>query len=176
MTTPVSASGASSSFPQRAQPFSVFQASAGAGKTYRLVYEYVDLALRGVLPGSILAMTFTNKAAGEMRERVLAVLEDLAGAPEHWGKWKSMGEQLAVERNWTREEVQRRAGESLRKTLHDYGAVSIQTLDKFALRLVKTFRYDLRVPDGFSVLCPKSGTCASLGTWRRPAYSSPPSS
>jgi ATP-dependent exoDNAse (exonuclease V) beta subunit len=166
MTTPASASGApssvpqsaaapagasSSSFPQRAQPFSVFQASAGAGKTYRLVYEYVDLALRGVLPGSILAMTFTNKAAGEMRERVLAVLEDLAGAPEHWSKWKSMGEQLASERNWTPQEVQGKAQVALRKTLHDYGAVSIQTLDKFALRLVKTFRYDLRVPDGFSV-------------------------
>ena len=144
-------SGTPSDFPKRLQPFSVFQASAGAGKTFRLVYEYVDLALHGVLPGSILAMTFTNKAAGEMRERVLAVLEDLAQPAERWGKWASMGERLVETHGWTPEEVTERAHDALRKTLHDYGSVSIQTLDKFALRLVKTFRYDLQVPDGFAV-------------------------
>jgi exodeoxyribonuclease V beta subunit len=59
-------------------------ASAGSGKTFALVARYLSLLFLGANPSEILAITFTNKAAGEMRERLLAALEEmpeeLAGA------------------------------------------------------------------------------------------------
>ncbi|HAB32344.1 MAG TPA: hypothetical protein DCE13_07350, partial [Cryomorphaceae bacterium] len=70
------------SFPLRHQPLSVFSASAGAGKTFRLAAEYIATALRD--PNApkafahILALTFTNKAAHEMKRRILDSLRDFS--------------------------------------------------------------------------------------------------
>ena len=57
--------------------FFAYSASAGSGKTYALALRYVALLFRGVSPSSILAATFTKKAASEMRQRVLGVLKNL---------------------------------------------------------------------------------------------------
>ena len=61
----------------------VVEACAGAGKTWMLVARIVRALLDGAAPPSVLAITFTRKAAGEMRERLHAVLRELAeAAPE----------------------------------------------------------------------------------------------
>ncbi len=75
----------------RLEPFEALRASAGSGKTYALVSRYVALLLRGVDADEMLALTFTNKAANEMHERIIktvtllpecdeiALIEELSG-------------------------------------------------------------------------------------------------
>ena len=73
----------------------VYRASAGSGKTYQLTLEYIKLLLappeleEGLLPGErqrlfrrILAVTFTNKATDEMKQRIIKQLDILAHAPQ----------------------------------------------------------------------------------------------
>lgn len=52
------------------------KASAGSGKTTRLVSRYLELLASGANPNEILCLTFTNKAANEMKERIIAALQD----------------------------------------------------------------------------------------------------
>lgn len=64
------------------QPFLAYEASAGSGKTFNLVVRYLSLLFMGEDAGAITALTFTNKAANEMRERVIETLQHL----EHRGE------------------------------------------------------------------------------------------
>ena len=55
---------------------SIISAGAGSGKTRVLIYKIAYLISNQVPPSSILALTFTNKAANEMKSRIVELLDN----------------------------------------------------------------------------------------------------
>jgi ATP-dependent helicase/nuclease subunit A len=104
----------------------VLEASAGTGKTRVLVERYVNLLLAGVEPERILAITFTRKAAAEMRQRIVARLRE-AGRTS----------QLSAAR-WR----------DLRERLSD---IAISTIDAFCLSLIREFPLEAGIDPGFDL-------------------------
>src|SRR6185369_1378404 len=102
------------------------EASAGTGKTRVLVERYVNLLRAGVDPSNILAMTFTRKAAAEMRERIIGTLRDAAARGE------------IVPARWR----------ELRDRTDD---IAISTIDAFCLSLLREFPLEADLDPGFDV-------------------------
>lgn len=104
----------------------VLEASAGTGKTTVLVQRYVNLLQAGVEPSNILAITFTRKAATEMRERIVAELRKSAALSE----------------------LDRQRWQRLRDRL---GEISISTIDAFCLSLLREFPLEADLDPGFDM-------------------------
>lgn len=136
-------------------PFKVFNASAGAGKTFTLVKEYLKLCLKSShqhdFYKNILAITFTNKAASEMKERILSGLQDFSHIKSTGKSSLGMFTMLCDELEINAEELQRRAGNVLEAILHDYSNFSISTIDKFTHKIIRTFAHDLKLPVNFEL-------------------------
>ena len=136
----------------QAGDFKIYNASAGAGKTYTLVKEFLSLLLTNESDyhfEHILAITFTNKAAGEMKERIIETLEEIAKNPNP--KEDRYIIELASELNFKPEIIKTKAYNILIAILHNYSKFSISTIDKFNLRLMKSFAQDLGLSMNFDV-------------------------
>lgn len=125
----------------------VLSASAGSGKTYNLSYEYIKIVIDNPsLYRNILAVTFTNKATEEMKQRILQQINAL-----------SIGENidfaLRLERDLDLplEQIKRRAKEALNHILHDYNNFSILTIDKFFQRIIRSFIKELGIDLNFNL-------------------------
>jgi len=139
--------------------FNIVKASAGSGKTYRLVKEYIALMIKEDYSKSfskVIAMTFTNKAAIEMKQRIVSGLDTIA-SPSTGKKDNSLLMlDLAKELNLKPKEVQRRCGKVLQSILHQYEDFNVMTIDKFNLRLIRSFSRDLDLGTDFDVIMEES--------------------
>ena len=130
--------------------FEVVRASAGSGKTYRLVSRYLACCLAHDDPRSyrhILALTFTNKAAWEMKERILSDLAKLGSGKASEDFVQELSDQTRLDATT----LEKRA-RALRATmLHRYGELSVMTLDSFTNRLVKSFARDLALDQDYRI-------------------------
>lgn len=134
--------------------FLVYKSSAGSGKTYTLVKEYLTIALESKSSDrykNILAITFTNKAAAEMKDRVTTYLKSFCNPKELAGGEKLMFEDLCEKLQIKNEELQKRAFNCLQSILHSYSDFNITTIDKFILRVIRSFSFDLQLPYNFEV-------------------------
>lgn len=134
--------------------FTVYRSSAGSGKTFTLVREYIKILL--LKPSDfrhILAITFTNKAANEMKERVLKALTALAHDPANPGNSISstLLPLLVRETGLNPSEIARNAAQALELILHNYADFSIGTIDGFFHKLIRTFAHDFGLPVNFNV-------------------------
>ncbi|MGB0892082.1 MAG: UvrD-helicase domain-containing protein, partial [Flavobacteriaceae bacterium] len=134
---------------QQPSTFQVYNASAGSGKTFTLVKEYLKVLLNSediFRFQKILAITFTNKAAGEMKERVLENLQDFSE-----GKENDLFEIIINEIPVDKPTIQERSKKILDAVLQNYSAFSITTIDSFTHKIIKSFAYDLGLSLNFEV-------------------------
>lgn len=134
-------------------PFLIYNASAGSGKTFTLVKAYLTKLISSNKPDffkHILAITFTNKAVGEMKERIL---ENLFSFSEETILQNEtiLFTQVCQETNLEPKEVHRRAKSALNYVLHNYSAFDVETIDRFNHRLIRTFARDLKLAANFEV-------------------------
>lgn len=144
--------------------FTIYKSSAGSGKTFTLVKEYLALALNDPSDQPqayrhILAVTFTNKAAAEMKERIIKALKELA--EEDYSKVSSGTKNLLIELKkheiLNRSEklddkiIRKRAQNVLTAILHNYSDFAIGTIDAFVHKVVRTFAFDLKIPMSFEI-------------------------
>jgi ATP-dependent exoDNAse (exonuclease V) beta subunit len=134
--------------------FTVYRSSAGSGKTYTLVKEYLGIVLADP-PAyrNILAITFTNKAANEMRDRIIRSLTEIAEAEQYpdSNAVKYMLPELQEVTGLEKQLLIRNAGITLRNILHNYQDFAVSTIDSFIHRIIRTFAFDLHLPLNFEV-------------------------
>lgn len=137
--------------------YTVINASAGSGKTYALVQRLLMICLR--YPNqqqsirNILALTFTNKAANEMKERILSWLGSFS-ADNFTENVDLKNIQKAFEEEGlkiTIDELHHRAKKLLDYVLHNYSTLNIGTIDRFNSRLVRSFSYELGLAKNFNL-------------------------
>ena len=136
-----------------ASTFNIYNASAGSGKTFTLVKDYLKIVLtsKEFLPHRhILAITFTNKAVDEMKTRIVDALMTFA-APSILTQSDALFEQVVKELESSPKEIHRKSNQLLSKILHNYAAFDISTIDKFTQKLIRTFAFDLKLPMNFEV-------------------------
>ena len=119
----------------------IYKASAGSGKTFRIVREYLKMVFqRPAAYKNILAVTFTNKATAEMKDRILKDLSSLAS-----GKPSGHLEYLKGEFLQSEDQIRKTAGKILRLILHDYSRFSVSTIDSFFQRVIRAFSREIRL-------------------------------
>ncbi|HCC48926.1 MAG TPA: hypothetical protein DEQ38_12540 [Elusimicrobia bacterium] len=119
----------------------LISASAGSGKTHALTRRYVRLLLAGNRPESILAVTFTNNAAKEMKERILSWLKKSASA-----EVCNETTQLLADTSLKMPELKAKAGAILEDLLANYYNLHVQTIDSFLNRIAMAAAGELGMP------------------------------
>ncbi|MCG8183941.1 UvrD-helicase domain-containing protein [Tenacibaculum piscium] len=142
---------------QNLSTFQVYNASAGSGKTFTLVKEYLKVLLKtdDVFKfQKILAITFTNKAAGEMKARVLENLQTFSEGKEN-DLLKIIIKEISldtqIKTKIDTQKIQQRSKKIVEAILKNYSAFSITTIDSFTHKIIKSFAYDLGLPLNFEV-------------------------
>ncbi|MBT8348142.1 MAG: UvrD-helicase domain-containing protein, partial [Sulfurovum sp.] len=124
------------------KPFLAYSASAGSGKTFALSVRYISLLIMGESPGSILAATFTNKAAAEMRQRVVDSLRGLADKSN-----EAFTDAICVETGLTRDALLAKQPEVLVRFLSR--SAYIVTLDSFFSSILRSASLEIGLEPDF---------------------------
>lgn len=126
---------------------SIYKASAGSGKTFRLVLEYLKLAMAHENNyRHILAVTFTNKATAEMKERVIGQLHNIAQGIDN-----PYIDKLHDETGLDKDVLARKASRVLENILFDFNRFSVSTIDKFTQKVIKSFNREIGVTPNYQV-------------------------
>lgn len=133
------------------QKLLVYRSSAGSGKTYTLVKTYLSLLFK--IKSSfgfkqILAITFTNKAAEEMKKRVLSALDEISTE----GKKNKLAIEISKEYNFDIAQVVERSKVITQKILHNYKDFNLMTIDKFTNKVIRSFSKELGISNNYNII------------------------
>ena len=129
----------------------VYKASAGSGKTFTLAVEYIKRLIKNPKAyRQILAVTFTNKATAEMKERIVQQL---------YGIWQGDGDSEAylnriredLGHSIPTEELRKRAGMALQYMLHDYSRFRVETIDSFFQSVMRNLARELELAPNLNI-------------------------
>lgn len=139
------------------RPLTIYKASAGSGKTFQLALTYIRLLLgngSSLAPiqhrnrhRSTLAVTFTNKATEEMKQRIISELQALAN-PQAKSDFRPL---LAAHFNASAQQLAQHAQAALNDILFDYGNFAISTIDSFFQRILRSFAYEAELAGNYDL-------------------------
>jgi len=133
------------------QKLLVYRSSAGSGKTYTLVKTYLSLLFKiksNFGFKQILAITFTNKAAEEMKKRVLTALDEISSE----GKKNKLAIEISKENNFDIAQVVERSKVITQKILHNYKDFNLMTIDKFTNKVIRSFSKELGISNNYNII------------------------
>lgn len=133
--------------------FSIYNASAGSGKTFMLVKEYLKILL--LYPHDdayrrILAITFTNKAVEEMKSRIISSLSEFS-KDKPSAKAEVLIDQIMHDTKLSPATIRDKSRSIIKNIIHNYAAFDISTIDKFTHKVIRAFAHDLNLPATFDV-------------------------
>jgi len=133
--------------------FSIYNASAGSGKTYTLSKEYIKILLKSPSNEAyrkILAITFTNKAVEEMKSRIIFYLLEFS-KDETSEKAIDLLKTIASETGLSIATIKDKSKIIIKSIIHNYTAFDISTIDRFTLKIIKSFSHELNIPLDFDI-------------------------
>lgn len=131
------------------KPLSIYNASAGSGKTFRLAVEYIKLVIANPQRfRNILAVTFTNKATAEMKTRILSQLYGLA---HNDSESESYIERIKEETGLSEAVIRNNAEIALKLIIHNYSWFHIETIDSFFQLVLKNLARELDLTPGLRI-------------------------
>ena len=131
--------------------FKLYNASAGSGKTFTLIKEFFILSLSSDFPSykNILAVTFTNKAASEMKTKILDNLKGIIyDDMDFEGMKNALLEELKIEEKL----LKQRATRLYENILHNYSDLRVSTIDGFVQQISRSFAKELNLPNQYRLL------------------------
>ncbi len=123
--------------------FQIIRASAGSGKTYKLSRRFLHLLLSGVPCDSILATTFTRKAAAEIFARVLTTLAETVLSPD---KCRALRGELLPNGDISEQAFSQILSSLLQRLVRNFSQIKIVTIDSFTTRLALGHPLELGLP------------------------------
>ncbi len=131
--------------------FNIYNASAGTGKTFSLVRDYLILLFNSKnyeLYKNILAITFTNKAVNEMKGRILKYLINYSKSVD---PDKKMLKEISKKTGLSQKEIFSKSSMILKNLLKNYSSFEISTIDKLTQKIVRNFTYELGIDSKYEV-------------------------
>ena len=130
----------------------VYKASAGSGKTFTLAVEYIKhLILNPRAYRQILAVTFTNKATAEMKERILQQLYGIWVSDPASEPYLNRIREDLQRKSLSEDDIRLAAGTALQYMLHDYSRFRVETIDSFFQSVMRNLARELELSPNLNI-------------------------